>query len=946
MSSRYLIGIDLGTTNSVVAYLDTRNTADAALIRVFPVPQLVGPGEVRTLPALPSFLYFPTEDELSAGGVSATWNEHPPMVTGVLAREQGALVPSRQVSSAKSWLSYPGVHRRAKVLPTQAEPPQPMISPVEASARYLMHLRDAWNGAMGSDGETRFEHQEIVLTVPGSFDEEARELTVEAAYSAGLEKLTLLEEPLAAFYAWIAANRHGEHLRDGELILICDIGGGTTDFSLIRARLVDGEVQFERTAIGEHLLLGGDNLDFALARYVEKKLKGVKLTLRQRYALRRTCSTSKERLLNDSSLERVPVTILGSGRTVIGDALSTNLTREEVLQVLTDGFLPLTARHEMPATGTPTGLRELGLPYSSDPAITKHLAAFLTQAPDAMDGSSANQRMARPDAVLFNGGFCAPAVTRDRIVEAISAWLGGTQSGWSPKLLNNDEVDSAVARGAAYYGRVRRGTGLRIRAGSARTYYIGLRSDHGLQGICVLPAGVEEGTTLPLLDREFSVLANRPVSFTLYSSRTRHDAHGEVAALDEVSVYRHPPLVTLLRFGKSRDVYLTIGLRASFTEVGTLELWCESRETPHRWRLQFELRGEEAQVQQLDTVKPQVVPARSSGVTTSDANVESAAQLIKNVFGGSAHDASLAPEALVGQMEAVLGTKKDSWPLSVIRRFSDALIKVAVGRKKSPRHEMRWLSLSGFCLRPGFGAPGDNALVNRLRTITSNDHAFVDDLQCQVGVLVLLRRIVGGINASEQHALYRKHTSPPGSKKKRINRQLEYEKWRLLANLEHPQASIRASLGHELVAKIRKEPRDAIWLWCLGRLGARIPLYGPLHSVVEPKIAGQWLKVLLDLSTFTEVTGSAIVQIARRTDDPSRDIDDVIRAQAIARLMALGIAEETIQLLSKYVPPEPADAVRSFGESLPPGLQVVSSSSCLLSLPALYSSGATSSKPA
>ena len=607
-------------------------------------------GEVRTLPALPSFLYFPTEDELSAGAVSATWDEDPPMVTGVLAREQGALVPSRQVSSAKSWLSYPGVDRRAKILPAQAEPPQPMISPVEASARYLMHLRDAWNGAIGTDAETRFEHQEIVLTVPASFDEEARELTVEAARSAGLDKLTLLEEPLAAFYAWIAANRHaqaggpssrpylardgnGEDLRDGELILICDIGGGTTDFSLVRARLVNGELQFERTAIGEHLLLGGDNLDFALARRVEEKLKDIKLTLRQRYALRRACCAAKERLLSDSSLERVPVTVLGSGRAVVGQALSVDLTREEVLQILTAGFLPITAPDEMPAHGRPTGLRELGLPYASDPAITKHLAAFLTQAAVAMNGSSANQRMARPNAVLFNGGFCAPAVTRERIVEAISAWFGGAQSGWRPKLLNNEAVDSAVARGAAYYGRVRRGTGLRIRAGSARTYYIGLRSDDGLQGICVLPAGVEEGTTLPLLNREFSVLANRPVSFTLYSSRTRHDAHGEVAALDEANVHRHAPLVTLLRYGKKmREVYLIVRLRASFTEVGTLELWCESRDTPHRWRLQFELRGEEAQAQQLDTAKPQPVPTRSSAVTTSDATVESAAQLIRRCF--------------------------------------------------------------------------------------------------------------------------------------------------------------------------------------------------------------------------------------------------------------------------------------------------------------------------
>jgi len=1021
--SRYLIGIDLGTTNSVVAYIDTRidahvdtrEVADAGSpIRVFPVPQLVGHGEVRTLPGLPSFLYFPTADELSAGAVSATWDEDPPMVTGVLAREQGALVPSRQVSSAKSWLSYAGVNRRARILPAQAEPQQalisqPMISPVEASARYLMHLRDAWNSAIGTDAETRFEHQEIVLTVPASFDEEARELTVEAARRAGLDKLTLLEEPLAAFYAWIAtkitANRHaqaggeGEDLRDGELILICDIGGGTTDFSLVRARLVNGELQFERTAIGEHLLLGGDNLDFALARRVEDKLakdkvKDIPLTLRQRYALRRACCAAKERLLSDSELSHVQVTILGSGHAVVGQALSVDLAREDVQQILTEGFLPVTAPDEMSAYSRPTGLRELGLPYASDPAITRHLGAFLRQAAVAMNGSSANpaaanqssanqgsanqssanHRLARPDAVLFNGGFCAPAVTRARIVEAISSWFGGGQSGWRPKLLNHDaadnaidsSVESAVARGAAYYARVRHGAGLRIRAGSARTYYIGLRSDdrlqdHGLQGICVLPAGVEEGTTLPLLNHEFLVLANRPVSFTLYSSRTRHDAHGEVARLDEdededeadeADLHRHAPLVTLLRYGKKmRDVYLTVGLRANFTEVGTLELWCESRDTPHRWRLQFELRGEEAQAQHLGTAELQPVATRSSAVTTSDATVESAAQLIRSVFAGSADGDTLAPDTLVSQMEAVLGAKRDSWPVSAIRRFGDVLIEVAAGRKRSPRHEVRWLNLSGFCLRPGFGAPGDAARVNDLRTIASNEVVFADDLQCQVEMLVLLRRIAGGINASEQQAFYRKRTRRADRKKKgRVNRQLECEEWRLFASLEHLLASTRAALGHELLAKIRKEPGEAIWLWSLGRLGARIPLYGPRHSVVAAEIAGKWVKALLDLSPFTAATGSAIVQIARRTDDRSRDdrsrdIDDAIRERAISRLMAVGVAEETIQLLSKYVPPEPADAVRSFGESLPPGLQVVSSSNCLLSVPALRSSGPASSIP-
>ena len=973
MPSRYLIGIDLGTTNSVVAYTDSQEVADAASpIHVFPIPQFVEHGEVLTLPVLPSFLYFPTEDELSAGAVSATWDENPPMVTGVLARQQGALQPSRQVSSAKSWLSHPGVDRRAKILPAQAEPPQPMISPVEASARYLMHLRDAWNGAIGTDAETRFEHQDIVLTVPASFDEEERELTVEAGRRAGLNKLTLLEEPLAAFYAWIAENRNApangrssrpysigeggdEDLRDEELILICDIGGGTTDFSLVSARWINGELQFERTAIGEHLLLGGDNLDLALARrveekLVEEKLKDIKLTQRQRYALRRACCAAKERLLSDwsSKLSHVSVTILGSGHTVVGQALSVDLTREEVLQILTVGFLPITAPDEMPVHGRSTALRELGLPYASDPAITRHLAAFLTQAAVTMNRSPANHRMARPNAVLFNGGFCVPAVTRERIIEAISVWFGGAKSGWRPQLLNNQEseVESAVARGAAYYGVVRRGAGLRIRAGSARTYYIGWRSDDGLQGICVLPAGIEEGSTLPLLNREFSVLANRPVSFTLYSSRTGHDAHGEVAALDEANVHRHAPLVTLLRYGKKmRDVYLIVHLRASLTEVGTLEIWCESRDTPHRWRLQFELRGEEAQARELDTAKPQPVRTHSSVFATSDVAVESAGQLIRGVFGGSADGDRQAPETLVHQMELALGGKRDSWRISDIRRLGDVLLELAAGRKQSPRHEVRWLSLSGFCLRPGFGAPGDDARVKKLLTIASNELVFADDLQCRVELLVLLRRISGGINASEQQALYRKYRRHAGNKKKgRLNRQVDYEEWRLVASLEHLSGTTRASLGQELLAKIRKEPGDAIWPWVLGRLGARIPLYGPQHCVVPAEIAGEWVESILDFSTFATIV-SAIASIARRTDDRSRDINEAIRDQAISRWMTLGIGEDTIPLVSKYIPPQRADAVRIFGESLPPDLQLVSSAKCLLSVPAFHDSGPNFSKP-
>jgi molecular chaperone DnaK (HSP70) len=956
--SAYLVGIDLGTTNSVVAYVDSAEVAgvESSAIRVFPVPQLVAPREVRALPSLPSFLYFPTEDELSAGAVSLPWEEQPSTVAGVMAREEGALTPGRQVASAKSWLSHAAVDRRAKILPREAEPPQAMVSPVEASARYLMHLRNGWNNVMAVDGRgdpgRRFENQEIVLTVPASFDEEARELTVEAAQQAGLKTFTLLEEPLAAFYDWIATHRQSlrNELRDGDLVLICDIGGGTTDFSLVRARVVDGEVQFERTAIGEHLLLGGDNLDLALARRVEEKLGGSRLSLRQRNALRRACCAAKERLLTEAGLGRLPISILGSGRAVVGQMLGTELTRDEVLDVLATGFLPLTAADDLPARGRTAGLRELGLPYAGDPAITKHLAAFLTQAAAAMRSQTgtplaeSRRQMARPDAILFNGGFCAPAIARDRITEAVTEWFTDAGQEWRPKVLHNEAMDNAVAKGAAYYGRVRRGAGLRIRAGSARTYYIGLRSEHQLQGVCVLPAGVDEGTTLPLSDREFAVLANRPVSFTLYSSRLRHDAHGEVVSLEPEQVHRHAPLVTLLRYGKKlRELELAVRLRANFTEMGTLELWCESLNSPHRWRLQFELRGDQTLAQpgeaepQLPMSRPQ--PAPSAATSPS---LDSAAQLIRTVFGKVSEATgkeAVTPGTLVSQMEAGLGMKRDSWPITAIRPFADVLAEVGEGRKKSPAHEVRWLNLLGFCLRPGFGVARDETQTRQVRNLHMSGPAFPGELQSEVEWLVLWRRVAGGVNASQQQELYRRFAPllGVGGKKTRgrLNRQIEYEGWRLLASLEHLPATLRASLGNELLTKIRRDPTDKSWLWPLARLGARIPLYGPLSCVVAVDTAEEWLQALLELPEFTPEMAYTIVQLVRRTGDPSRDLGDALRETVIARLRAAGMDEESIECVEKFVPPGRSDAARMFGEPLPQGLQFVNSANCLLSITAL-----------
>ncbi len=950
-SSRYLIGVDLGTTNSVVAYYDSQTAPGEGPSRteVFDVAQVVAPGELRTVPALPSFLYFPTEAEIASGSLGLPWETHPTAIAGVMARDQGALVPGRQVSSAKSWLCQGAIDRTADILPRDAEPTEPRISPVEASARYLLHLRNAWNHAMAgeaADAGRRFENQDIVLTVPASFDEEARELTVEAAHRAGLDNLTLLEEPLAAFYAWIAEHQASLHeeLADGDLVLICDIGGGTSDFSLVRARVKGSDVQFERTAIGEHLLLGGENLDRALARRVESKLNA-KLSLRQQHALRVACSAAKERLLSDETLDRLPINILGSGRAVVGQMLSGELTRNEVVDLLRSGFLPVTASDEAPARDRTAGLREIGLPYASDPAITKHLAAFLRQAATAMKGpdlsSDANgaATMARPDAVLFNGGFCIPAIARERISEAIANWFGAADSGWRPKLLSNEAMGSAVAVGAAYYGRVRRGEGLRVKAGSARSYYIGMRAEGAAKAVCVLPAGTDEGTTLSLRGRDFSVLANRPVSFNLFSSTVRHDGHGEISELQPAEMHRHAPLVTLLRYGKKlQQMELAVRLTISFTEVGTLELWCESVISPHRWRLQFELRGAG------DTVAP---PGSESLATTtlgttsqvSELALQSARELIQTTFAKPADGEMRDPASLVSDLEAALDLKRESWPLALVRPLADALLAVANGRRASARHEVRWLNLFGYCLRPGFGDPGDSGRITEARKIYESGMAFPRELQSQVDWLVLWRRIAGGLSAAQQHEL-RNYLGGIGIGRKkagtRLNSQVEHDGWRLLASLEHLSGATRAALGSELLRKLKKEPTDGGWLWSLGRLGARIPLYGSLSCVVPTGTAEEWIDTLLNLREVTHETALAILQLGRRTEDRNRDIGDDVRQATIARLMEAGLNDPSLlQRLQTFVAPDRADVARTFGESLPKGLHLESTAECLSPVSAL-----------
>src|SRR5579864_6926923 len=483
------IGIDLGTTNSALAYIDEREAEDRDFppLHIFETPQLVAAGRTEARRTLPSFLYL---------------EEGQPV--GLYAREQGALVPTRLVHSAKSWLSNPDVDRTAKILPWDSPETGRVLSPVEVSARFIAKFREEWDKSQGIP----LAAQDIVLTVPASFDEEARELTVMAARDAGIEKLTLLEEPAAAFYSWIANNlaQSRKKLFDGQIVLVCDVGGGTSDFSLIRVSREGDLVNFTRTAVGKHLLLGGDNLDLTLAWLVETKL-GTPISIRQRSGLRRQCSAAKEKLLNDPNLKGVEITVLGSGSAVIGKTLKSEILREEALELALEGFLPVTARGELPKDEKRSLFRELGLPYVSDPAVTRHLNAFLESAGQA------------PDAILFNGGFFIPEICRARVADVVAQWYGKR-----PEILENIDLDLAVARGAAYYSYVRStGSGVLVRGGLPRTYYIGLGAAHDgkFPAVCLVPRGAEEGAAIEIDNDALQLVANRPVSFRLYSSLTR-----------------------------------------------------------------------------------------------------------------------------------------------------------------------------------------------------------------------------------------------------------------------------------------------------------------------------------------------------------------------------------------------------------------------------------------
>jgi Hsp70 protein len=606
MPNRYVIGIDLGTTNCALASRDTSLDEHAA-IEIKTVAQVVNPGEVAERPLLPSFLYLPGEMDFPAGSTALPWDPQPAHVVGELARKRGAENAVRLVASAKSWLSFAGAQRTAPILPWGAPPEVPHISPVDASAAYLRHLAAAFDA---SAPDAPLADQDVLLTVPASFDEEARELTLRAAQSAGLAHVTLLEEPQAALYAWLDAqgDTWRRRIRVGDLILVCDVGGGTTDFSLIAVSEHEGDLVLERVAVGDHILLGGDNMDLALARLLQQRLEegGQRLDTWQLHALWHQCRVAKETLFTEKKRRQHPVTLLGKGSRLIGGTITTQLSIDDVNRVLLDGFFPEVSSDEMPARQRRVGLQELGLPYAADPGVTRHLARFLTRQA-AITASNAVVRrgpsgLACPTHLLFNGGVMKAAPLRERIVSVLNSWLAHER--FEPlTVLDADDLDHAVARGAAYYGMARRGRGIRIRSGASRSYYIGIESampavpgiPAPLKALCVVPFGMEEGTTATLDGREFGLIVGEPAEFRFLTSTIRKtDPAGTLIEDWGDDLEELGPLDVTLRVDGQEDALVPVKLESHVTEVGTLELWCVTRDGRHRWKLELNIREREA----------------------------------------------------------------------------------------------------------------------------------------------------------------------------------------------------------------------------------------------------------------------------------------------------------------------------------------------------------------
>lgn len=919
---QFLVGIDLGTTHTVVAFARADQTASE--IRIFNIEQLVSPGEVAARPLLPSVRYHPAEGELSEADLAFLPTEDKAVI-GEAARVLGAKTQGRFVTSAKSWLSHPSIDHTADVLPWgtwSSSDDISKVSPLEASASYLAHIRSVWRHKFP---DAPLEDQDIVITVPASFDEGARSLTIEAAKLAGLMQVKLLEEPQAVCYDWL--RRHDgsikQELADVRLLLVCDVGGGTTDLTLIKVEPAEPEPKLTRIGVGDHLMLGGDNIDLALAHLAEQRITGggKRLSAADMSQLIEQCRIVKEKLLADDAPEQLGVTLLGGGSKLIGGTRSAMLVRDEIRSIALDGFFPLSGLNDLPDRKR-SGVVEFGLPYAAEPAVSKHIAAFLKlhnqAALDALNGEGAV-----PDALLLNGGVFRSRPLTQRILDLIASWRGG-----APNLLENKHPELSVALGAVSYAQARRNKQVRIGGGAARSYFLIVDTERGEQkGVCILPRGSEEGHEVVLQDRQFALRLGQPVRFHLASTTGDTEYKpGELAVINDERFHSLPPLAVALsgdettpletKQAKPSTSEVTVRLAVMQTEVGTLKIQCVSvQDSSKRWDVEFQIRKKAGSAVQAE------LPAQ----------FDRAVELVQAVFGSKSKQINpKAVKSLRADLEKLLGSRAD-WETPLLRSLFGALLDGIKYRKRSENHERVWLSLTGFCLRPGFGYPLDDWRVEQLWKIYDQSIQYVNEAQIWSEWWTLWRRVAGGLDVAEQEKIFddiNKYLNPASARQPVVAKQLKTRAYddivRLAAVLERLSVDKKIQLGEWLLKRLLSPGESEQTWWAVGRIGARIPFHGSSHNIVPSVTASDWLKQIMRVDwKKTPQAGFAATLIARMSGDRSRDIDDALRLEIVEQLKAAKAPTSWIAMVETLKELDEKEEKQIFGEALPPGLKLI-----------------------
>jgi hypothetical protein len=925
---RYIIGIDLGTTNSCVSYIDTASSALS--IQPFKIPQLIAPGHTDPQATLPSFCYLTSAQEWPQGSLQLPWKNDPAYIVGRFARDQGSRIPTRLVQSAKSWLCHAAANRREKILPIESTENERKISPVEASAHFLRHIREAWNHSIAKgDPEAEFELQEVILTVPASFDEAARMLTAEAAKMAGFTHLTLLEEPQAAFYSWLSYHEHAlqQNLHEGACILVCDVGGGTTDFSLIDVQDFAQKLSFQRMSVGDHLLLGGDNMDAAIAHYAESKLRALgmgELTAAQWLQLKHEARMAKESLLGSpgiAPLEEFRIVLQGTGSSVVQGSFSLVLKKEEAISLLVDGFFGQYSWEEAHKLRKATGLRTMGLPYEDDPSITRHLAHFL-----ASSGGK-GETPKKPDFILFNGGAMKPPVCQKALLDSLTRWFPEKTC----RVLSSHNLDLAVARGAAYYGKARRGLGVKIGGGSARNYYLVLEKRQpdgtvGHEAITLLTRGAEEGESYEP-ETVFWLTPNTPVSFTLLTSHVRlHDHKGEFVPIDALEMHPLPPIHTVLRYGKKSSnetpEKIPVHLGISLTPIGTIEMWLQSQKTEHKWVLEFQLKSSSGQDDAL-----QSLGSARLGEIYDEELLKDTQRLLENFFEGRQ---AIRPEKIMEALENKLGLPRREWSMNILRALWDPLLKVEMRRKSSPELEARWWNLAGFFLRPGFGYPLDDFRMKEFWKIALADSKKSISPECEVQRWICFRRAAGGLTKGQQLQLAADLSAgilpKRGSKIDSKGKSELYrysERVRAFAALELIEMPSKIKAGNAVLQRIVCGEGSEADYWALGRIGARHLLYGTLVNVVPKETCQAWIEALLQAKKIDRAQLLFLLgQLARKTTHREVNLPEKVLEQIMGYCNETREQEELHRVLFETSKFSKSEEERIFGDKLPAGLSL------------------------